>query len=117
MPYSRYNNRETIVLSSDDEIHRKKILARNAKRVFIHSTAVYNFDDTEKDIDFSFEEIYWSNGDRLHKLSYKYYNSVEYWWVIGFFNQKPTDSDYSVGDLVLIPTPLEEAMKFMGAIE
>ena len=117
MPYSRYDNRSIITLTSDNEIYRRKILARNAKRVYVHSTAVYNFDDTDKDINFSFEEIYWSNGDKLHKLSYKYYNSIEYWWVIAFFNQKPTDSDYQIGDLVVVPTPLEEAMEFMGAIE
>lgn len=117
MPYSRYSNRDLLVLTSDNEVYRKKILERNAKRIALHATPVYNFDDTEKDIDFTFTEVFWADGDRLYKLSNKYYNSIEYWWVIGFFNQKPTDSHYEIGDLVLIPTPLEKAIEFMGAIE
>lgn len=45
----------------------------------------------------------WSYGDSLGKLSLKYYGTLEYWWVIGVLNGKPTDSHCSIGDVLSIP--------------
>lgn len=114
MAFSRYGNRRIITISQDNEIYKSKLLEKGRKRLSLHSTPVYKFDDTDLDIDFTFEQVYWSEGDRLYKLSKNYYNSINFWWVIAFFNQKPTDSDYQIGDLVLIPTPLENALAFIG---
>lgn len=54
------------------------------------------------EIDLKAEHV-WSYGDSLHKLSLKYYNSSENWWVIGMVNKKPTDSHFKIGDIVYIP--------------
>lgn len=50
------------------------------------------------------EEHTWSHGDTLAKLAQKYYGGYEYWWVIAFVNKKPTDSHYTIGDLLYIPS-------------
>jgi hypothetical protein len=55
----------------------------------------------------------WRTGDSLYKLSHKYYGSVKYWWIIGWFNKKPTDVMYKTGTLVHIPTPLEEILYYV----
>lgn len=114
MSFYRYNNRKIISLDLSNEAYKSKILEKQRKNVVLHTTPSYKLDDTQTDLDFTFTEIYWSEGDRLYKLSNEYYNSTRFWWVIAFFNQKPTDADYKVGDLVLIPTPLENAISFMG---
>lgn len=68
-----------------------------------------------KGIDVEIEgEHLWSYGDSLYKLSYKYYNSYDFWWTIGLVNNKPTDAHYSIGDVVLIPVNpgvISEAMR------
>ncbi len=56
----------------------------------------------------------WSKGDRLYKLSHKYYDTIQFWWVIAFFNQKPTDSHYKYGDVIYIPTDINEALIALG---
>lgn len=56
----------------------------------------------------------WQIGSRLHKLSEKYYNTPSFWWLIGFYNKKPIDANYSVGDIVKIPVSLEEAFYLLG---
>ena len=49
------------------------------------------------------EEHIWTRTDTLLKLSYKYYNTSEYWWALGILNAKPTDAHFRVGDVVMIP--------------
>ena len=45
----------------------------------------------------------WGKDDKLHKLSLRYYGSMNFWWVIGLVNRKPTDGHYKIGDIVYIP--------------
>ena len=34
------------------------------------------------------------------------------WWVLAWYNEKPTESHFEVGGVVLIPTPVEEVISF-----
>lgn len=52
----------------------------------------------------------WSTGDRLWKLAERYYADSTYWWLIAWYNLKPTESHYRFGDTVIIPMPLERAL-------
>jgi nucleoid-associated protein YgaU len=49
-------------------------------------------------------------GDNLSKIAYKHYGQARYWWVLAWFNSKPTDSHCEIGDTILVPTPLSEAI-------
>ena len=60
---------------------------------------------------------FWKTGDSLYKLSHEYYGSVRYWWVIAWFNKKPIDNLYKLGNLVHIPLPLEEALYYASRDE
>ena len=53
---------------------------------------------------------YYSTGDRLSKIAYKHYGDAKYWWVLAWFNGKPTDFHCKIGDVIYIPSPLEEAI-------
>lgn len=112
MAVSRYINRN--VLETSSELYKKILEKRGLKRIVHYDTATYSLDDSLGEYDFDFYQIVWKDGDRLHKISQQYYNSVEYWWVIGLFNQKPTDADFKTGDIVLVPYPLQEFMEFIG---
>lgn len=54
----------------------------------------------------------WSNGDRYFSLSNKYYDDPRYWWLIAWFNEKPTEQHNRPGDIVYIPLPLSQALAF-----
>ena len=54
----------------------------------------------------------WSFGDRFYKLADQYYGNSEYWWVIAWFNKKPTEGHLKIGDLILIPTPLDKILNY-----
>ena len=60
------------------------------------------------------ENHYWTLGDRYWKLASQYYDDVSAWWVIGWFNQKPTEAHVQTGDLIMIPRPLEYVYQILG---
>jgi len=49
-------------------------------------------------------------GDRYFKLAHRFYGDSKLWWVIAWFNKKPTESHVDVGDLILIPTDLYQIL-------
>ena len=53
----------------------------------------------------------WKVGDRFYKLAIQYYGDAQYWWVIGLYNEKPTEAHLNVGDVIIIPLPLRETLR------
>ena len=45
----------------------------------------------------------WKTGSRFYKLAAEYYGDPNLWWVIAYYNKKPTDSHVTIGDVVYIP--------------
>ena len=56
----------------------------------------------------------WKTGDRYYKLAYEYYGSSRYWWIIAWYNKKPTESHIKLGQTIYIPQPLEDVMRYLG---
>lgn len=115
MPVSRYNKRELFI--NNLEMYKQRLKEKGVEYVTQYDTAEYRLDDSRDSYEFDFVEEIWKDGYKLYKLSQKYYNSVDYWWVIGLFNEKPTDSHYEIGDLLLVPYPLEDFLQFIGVYE
>lgn len=55
----------------------------------------------------------WKTGDRLYKLAATYYNDPSYWWIIAWFNLKPTEHHIQAGEVLEIPLPLQQIMLFL----
>lgn len=51
-----------------------------------------------------------SAGDKLSKLAHEHYGDAKFWWVLAWFNGKPTDHHCNLGDVIKIPFPLEEVL-------
>jgi len=51
-----------------------------------------------------------SVGDKLSKIAFEYYGDAKLWWVLAWFNDKPTDFDCKIGDIIRIPEPLKEVL-------
>lgn len=52
----------------------------------------------------------YKTGDKLYKLSHRYYGDTKYWWVIAWWNRRPTDFHCRIGDTIYIPFPLKQAL-------
>jgi len=52
----------------------------------------------------------YKTGDRLSKIAHKHYGDSRYWWVLAWFNSKPTDFHCKIGDIIEVPSPLDEVL-------
>lgn len=55
-------------------------------------------------------EHIFSIGDRLNKIAFQYYGDARFWWVLAWFNGKPTDHHCKIGDVIEIPFPLSDVL-------
>jgi len=55
----------------------------------------------------------WTLGDRYYKLAHQHYGESQYWWVIAWFNKKPTEAHLSLGDVVYVPLPLSRILNLL----
>jgi len=56
----------------------------------------------------------WKVGDKYWKLAQTHHGDPQLWWIIGWFNQKPTEVHCNNGDTILIPFPLERLYRYFG---
>ena len=114
MALSRYTNTEEV---DNTDIDYKKVFKSRfglSEKIVQLRKANLQFPDFDEFNGTPYNFEVWGMGSRLHKLSEKYYNSPSYWWVIAWYNKKPTEADYSLGDVVRIPVPLGTALEDMG---
>ena len=52
----------------------------------------------------------YSTGDTLNKIAFKHYGDPRYWWLLAWFNAKPTDFHCNIGDVIIVPLPLQEVL-------
>ena len=108
----RTSNKNKVV--NDSEIYKNSEIFKNreVKQVTQYTTPSIRHPNAEEMKRFMVINHIWKIGDRFYKLAYEHYGDSKYWWVIAWFNQKPLESDFKIGDIVLIPKPLEEALTY-----
>jgi|TARA_R100000479_G_C6247156_1_gene150994 nucleoid-associated protein YgaU len=112
MAYRRYTDRD--IIANDDEQYRRQFYKSKDLRVLSHyETAEMVYPTPEEIQELDIVTVTWSTGTRLFKLANQFYGDPNLWWVIGFFNQKPTDAHYKIGDVISIPTPIERVLRII----
>ncbi len=112
MAYSRYKNRNKF--KNENNLYIEHFDNRDVKYINQFTTPDFGSVDANQ---FSKLQVFshiWSAGDRLYKLAHEHYGDSELWWVIAWFNKKPTESHFQIGDQVLIPKPLNKVLELMG---
>jgi len=109
---SRYDNRTISI--NNDRMYKEQFINRNITRVRQYRTSVIRYPTPEEMAGFSITSHVWSLGDRFYKLSNHYYGDTRVWWVLPWFNQKALESDFALGDIVLVPQPLDEALTYFN---
>ena len=107
---SRYNSSKKGI--NDNEFYEEFREDRNVKRLEQYRTPVYPRITPAVRKRFTTKRHIWKLGDSLWKLAAKHYGDPNLWWVLAWYNKKPTESHFSVGDTVYIPTPAEEVVAF-----
>jgi len=109
----RYRNQE--VFTNTNEAYKRYLKkTRGMNLIKQYDTPTFRHPSMEDMRNFNTINHIWTVGDRLFKLADDYYKDPTMWWVIALYNQKPTDFDLKLGDVVYIPVPLENVLFYMG---
>jgi hypothetical protein len=68
----------------------------------------------EEILQFDYDDHVWGMGDRYYKLAASYYGDSKYWWIIAWFNKKPTESHIEIGDVIRVPKSLGDILAAIG---
>ncbi len=97
----RYGLRSTI--RNNTEQH-KELLKRRGVKIITHYSAPKFFRLTDQQIQkIRVEPIIWKLHTRFYKLADEHYGDPNLWWVIAFYNRKPTDFHVKLGETIFIP--------------
>ena len=88
---------------------------RNIKKIRHYTTPVLNNPSFAERASLQTTTHVWGYGDRYYKLAYRFYGNQDYWWVIAWWNGRPTEADVDNGDVIYIPINLQNALKVLGA--
>ena len=108
----RYLNRPTVI--NDLDRYKPMLKERGLKYAKIFTTPVLSH-PTKADIaNLNIIAHRWKIGDKYHKLAHQYYNNSQMWWVIAWFNQKPTEAHATPGEIIYVPHPLDAVYSALG---
>jgi len=107
---SRYESAKTAI--NNDELYQELREERNVNSLEQFRTAVHPKLTAEVRSNFVSNRHVWTTGDTLWKIAAKHYNDPKLWWLLAWYNEKPTESHITVGNVILIPTPVEEVISY-----
>ena len=109
MAYSRYSKRGTI--KNDDLGYRETFFDdRDITQIEQYTTNVTTYPSVDDLKSINSHPYRWSSQTRLFKIAHEYYGRPDLWWIIAWYNRKPTESHFEPGEIIYVPTPLEEAL-------
>jgi len=109
----RYKNQRVFI--NDIDTYKRYLKKRGMSHIKQYNTPkMFYPTDLQATQNFSTINHIWGTGDRYFKLADEYYSDATMWWVIAFYNQKPTESHVKLGDVIYIPTPLESILYSIG---
>ncbi len=105
---SRITNKKKIINSL--EMYRPLFEDRGVNHIKHYGTPEMSY-PTAEELQFVDTTTHiWSKGDKLFKLAYEFYGDPKYWYIIAWFNKKPTEAHFKYGTVVFIPEPLSLVM-------
>ena len=108
---SRYTNRS--IFRNDNDLYEEFCEERDVKyfRQYATPNLVYPTAIDMRDLK-TIPHI-WKRGDRYFKLAHEHYGDSTLWWIIAWFNKKPTESHIKLGATILIPKPLTKIIRYL----
>ena len=108
---SRYRQRK--VKQTSGEQYREILTPRRISALAHYATPILSNPSAKQHAALQRVQHIWKTGDRFCKLSHKYYGDSELWWIIAWYNKKPTESHVNYGDKIYIPLPLESVYLYL----
>jgi hypothetical protein len=110
--FSRYEERE--IFKNRQKLYNELFDERGVNFVRQFSTPIFEYPTPAEFSQLNIETVPWSRGQRFWKIAETEYGNPELWWVIAWFNKKPTEAGIRLGDLILVPKPLDRVFNLLG---
>ena len=111
MASSRYDGKQ--VLTNSDELYEEALRERGIKFFRQYGTAILHHPMPSQIRQLQRIGHVWSLGDRYYKLAAKHYGDSRYWWIIAWYNRRPTEAHLKLGDTISIPMPLYRILSIL----
>ena len=98
---------------NNEEIYKEHFRARGVKFINHYPTANLAHPTDEQILALERVPHVWTVGDRYYKLANKFYGDSTLWWIIAWYNQKPTEAHVAIGDTIYVPLPLHKILAFL----
>ena len=108
---SRYDNARPFV--NQEELYEEFFEERDINYITQYRTGVLRHPTVAERASLHRLKHIWTLGDRLSKLAHKHYGDAKLWWVIAWYNGRPTESHFKIGDLIRIPMPLDRVLSIL----
>ena len=108
----RYDGRKAV--TNAHPLYQETLEKRGISRVTMYTSPYLSYPSPEQ-ISNTIKRVghVWKVGDRYWKLANEFYGDSRLWWVIAWFNKKPTEAHVRLGDRLQIPLPLSTVMKYL----
>ena len=110
MAYSRYFGRD-VFTNSDPKYREAFFNEKGIKQIEQYETPIMGYPTMDQMETLTNLAITWAASSRLYNLAEEFYGDPQYWWVIAWYNQKPTEAHFNIGDIVYIPTPVDRVLE------
>ena len=101
------NIKAGFVSIGDNGLYHDIVKKRDVRNVMLHKTAILQNPEILIANPAIEEEVTtWRPASKLWRISEVHYGEGRFYWIIGLYNDKPTDAHWEVGDTVYIPKPL-----------
>lgn len=112
MAYSRYEDRD--ITNNKLELYRHLFDERGMNFIRQYTTPDFKYPTPFEFSQLDIKYVVWKVGDRYWKIAEREYGNPELWWVIAWFNKKPTEAHLTLGEKVLVPKPLDRVFRLLG---
>lgn len=86
--------------NNNNPLYKKVLEDRGIKKMYQYRTKIFDKLDLSSE---NYTKYIWKKDDNLFKLANRFYSNKNYWWLIAYVNNKPTDSHFEIGEEILIP--------------
>jgi len=105
---NRYANR--FIAINREDMYSKLFENRGVKGIRQFTTAIMEMPSAEELMNITVLNHVWKVGDHYWKLAEKHYGDATLWWIIAFYNNRPTEAHLTFGTVIQIPTPLDAVL-------
>ena len=108
---SRFDNRT--IVRNQNEMYKPLLKKRGIKFINQYKSATLSFPTPRERASLKEVDYAWKAGDKYFKLAHRFYGDASLWWIIAWYNHKPTEADVRPGQVITIPLPLDAILPLL----